>query len=189
MNRQTNRRTESNSQNIFVGNGVQQIGKLARSGLNQLLLKSPYISMKFWKNNLSSVYKLPSTKRHFGNPNRKNHGKTKKYGHWKYEKHQQLRSENSVGRVALGSLTPTFSFLHKFQWCLFFYFKNVFTTVWPFIILFGGIKNLTHFSSTSIRYFYQKKIWARNCLRHFALPKIFIYIWIETVQWLPWLNG
>ena len=109
-------------------------------------LKSPYIYKKFWKNTLSSNYKLSLIKkRHFGKPNRKNQGESIKYGHWKNEKHSQLRSENRVDGVALGTLIATLSLLQKFLWCLFFTLQNVATTVWSFIVTFGGIRNSTRY--------------------------------------------
>ena len=155
-------------------------------------LKSPYIYKKFWKNTLSSNYKLSLIKkRHFGKPNRKNQGESIKYGHWKNEKHSQLRSENRVDGVALGTLIPTLSLLQKFLWCLFFTLENVATTVWSFIVTFGGIRNSTRYVL--------RRPWSISARRKtgpeivftslYITPNLFLHFdWCKLVK-LLWLKG
>lgn len=155
-------------------------------------LKSPYIYKKFWKNTLSSNYKLSLIKkRHFGKPNRKNQGESIKYGHWKNEKHSQLRSENRVDVFALGTLIPTLSLLQKFLWCLFFTLQNVATTVWSFIVTFGGIRNSTRYVL--------RRPWSISARRKtgpeivftslYITPNLFLHFdWCKLVK-LLWLKG
>ena len=155
-------------------------------------LKSPYIYKKFWKNTLSSNYKLSLIKkRHFGKPNRKNQGESIKYGHWKNEKHSQLRSENRVDGFALETLIPTLSLLQKFLWCLFFTLQNVATTVWSFIVTFGGIRNSTRYVL--------RRPWSISARRKtgpeivftslYITPNLFLnFDWCKLVK-LLWLKG
>ena len=154
-------------------------------------LKSPYIYKKFWKNTLSSNYKLSLIKkRHFGKPNRKNQGESIKYGHWKNEKHSQLRSENRVDVFALGTLIPTLSLLQKFLWCLFFTLQNVATTVWSLLLRLGESGILPDMSSDVHEVFPLRKTGPEIVFTSlYIIPNLFLnFDWCKLVK-LLWLKG